>query len=80
MESEFRIYQFDKLDDNTQQDIQDFISGVTHKWAIEIYNYCNMCSCEAELHRMEWKEGVVRLCKPCFDKMGKISSSSEDLE
>jgi len=65
MESTFKINKFDSFDDETQQEIQDFICGFTTDWEIDFFNYCDACGKESELIKVESEGGIIRICKDC---------------
>ena len=65
METIFRINNFDSLDREAQEEIQDFVTGITQNWEIEIFNHCDVCGKCAELIRKETEGGIIRICKNC---------------
>lgn len=74
MESVFKINNFDSLDEHSQQEIQDFISGITSQWQIELFSYCDSCEAESELNRIETEGGIIRVCNNCKLKFLKNES------
>ena len=71
MESVFKINNFDSLDEDVQQDIQDFIAGYTTEWVVEFYSHCDACGLEKELTKIETEGGIIRVCQDCKTKRWK---------
>lgn len=65
MESVLKINDFNKFSEETQQEIQDYISGTTTNWQIDFYSHCDSCSAEDELFKVETDGGIIRVCKNC---------------
>lgn len=72
MESTFKINQFDSLDEEMQQEIQDFVSGITQEWSIQYHTHCDICGCKKDLKRLETEGGVIRACDVCELKVNDI--------
>ena len=56
------------MDEETQQEIQDFISGYTTDWSIAFYSYCDACGLKKELMKKETESGIIRICADCNKK------------
>jgi len=77
MEAVMKINNFDSLDERTQQDIQDFISGLTTEWEIELFSHCDVCCEESSLNKIETEGGIIRVCDTCNKK--RISNVDKSL-
>lgn len=71
----FVINGFDKLDIESQKQIQDFVSGITPNFIIseeDIYSSsdcgCDVCGLSKHLFRIDTDGGIIHLCKECRDK------------
>lgn len=71
MEIRLIINNLGSLDEETQQEIQDFISGLTTDWEIEFFSHCDACSVESSLIKVETDDGLIRVCPDCYKKNGK---------
>jgi len=62
------VNEFDKLTTQEQEDVQDYISGLTPNFFIVEINNCDGCGQEKYLHRMSTDGGVIRICSECVLK------------
>jgi len=69
METVFKINNFDSLSEETQKEIQDYVSGITIEWEIECFAHCDVCSEKSVLLTIETDGGILRVCKKCEEKL-----------
>lgn len=67
------IDNFEKLDINVQEDIQDYLAGESIDFEIEDFNECDIClKLESNLIKYDTLEGgYINVCKTCVKKINK---------
>jgi len=67
------IKDLDKQNKEVQNEIMDYLSGLSLKWYIVISKECDACNNKCyRLHKIDTKEqGFIRVCQTCFIKIKK---------